>query len=194
MSTLEMLGISGGIVGILGFFPYAYKVVTNEDTKPQRSTWLIWAVIGVIVLLSYDASGADTTVYIAMSYSVGPVIIFLLSIKYGIGGWSSTDKKCLIAAALGLMFWVILDRPDLTLASMLIIDVAGFLPTYLATRKGEYSESKTAWLLWSIAGLLTVSAIDKWTLEISAYPFYMATASMLMFYTLSTTRSRKQVV
>ena len=94
----ELLGQLAGIVSLLGFFPYILATVQGK-TRPNRATWWIWTLVGGMLCASYAASGAQHSIWVPVSYVVGPFITAILSIKYGEGGASRFDRTCLRQSA-----------------------------------------------------------------------------------------------
>src|SRR5688572_11025851 len=92
-----MAGKVAGVVSFVAFVPYILAILRGE-TKPNRATWWIWTVVGFMLGASYYSSGANNTIWVPVSYIVGPLVTALLSIKYGEGGWNRFDKGCLLGA------------------------------------------------------------------------------------------------
>lgn len=56
LDAKAVLGIAAGIVSIAGFIPYVASVFRGE-TKPNRASWWIWAVVGSVLFAGYVAQG-----------------------------------------------------------------------------------------------------------------------------------------
>ena len=63
-STLNV-GFFAGLLSLAAFVPYIIAIVKGV-TKPNRATWWIWTTNGLILLASYYASGAESTVWVAV--------------------------------------------------------------------------------------------------------------------------------
>ncbi len=135
----EIAGIFAGITSFLAFFLY-YVSILRRKTSPNRATWLILTVVGALIASSYYEIGARETIWVAISYVLGPFIAFLLSIKYGEGGWTRFDKFCLAGAIISLIFWWLSGLALITLLINIFIDFLGILPTikksYLNPKSG----------------------------------------------------------
>lgn len=68
---------SGLLAGILVFAAYILYIrsVYRGNTQPSATTWSIWAGLGTLICLSYFASGARETLWVAVSNALGPLII-----------------------------------------------------------------------------------------------------------------------
>jgi tetratricopeptide (TPR) repeat protein len=123
--------------------------------------------------LSYREAGASYAFLAPVGYVVGSTIVFILSIKYGVGGWTPFDRKCLIGAATSLVLWKIFDSPMSALLINLLINLLGTLPT---ARKAWYqpqTESKVAWSLFFLGSIVNLFAVENWTLSMAVYPVSM---------------------
>lgn len=173
MDLSEVIGKIAGIIAVLAFIPYIWSVLKGR-TRPSRASWLIWAVLGSSILASYHSSGATDTIWIPVIYAIMPIIIFLLSIKYGIGGYTRLDIICLLGAVVGLIAWKLTDSPQTALYLNILVDGLGFIPTFKKAYLQPESESRLAWIIGASATLLNLLAINTWKLDIALYPIYLA--------------------
>lgn len=175
----KAIGMLAGIISLLAFLPYIGAILQGK-TKPNRASWWIWATIGMILAISYHASGAHTTIWVPISYVIGPTITALLSIKYGEGGWNTLDRACLTGAFISLVIWWLSKSPVLALFINLFIDLLGALPTLVKSYSDPESEDRTAWLLFVTGNTVNLFALKKWTIILAAYPVYMVAVSGLI--------------
>lgn len=169
----QLFGEISGIIAILAFVPYIASILRHE-TRPSRASWVIWAVLGIVLLVSYHSSGATTTIWIPIVYATLPLIVFALSFRYGVGGYNYLDLVCLTGAAIGLLLWKITHVPETALYLNIFVDALGFLPTYKKAYLQPASENLPAWVIGTLATLLNLLAINKWQLNIALYPLYLA--------------------
>src|SRR5688572_397041 len=97
MNWQALFGVTSGVLSLVGLLLYARGVVAGPS-KPSRATWLIWTLNSILLLTSYDASGAKETIWLAGGYAAGCFVIAMLTIKFGEGGWSRLDRICLVGA------------------------------------------------------------------------------------------------
>lgn len=174
-----MIGLLAGIIGTLAFIPYAVSILKKETT-PNKATWIIWAVLGIIIAASYYSAGARETAFLPFGYAIGIVGVAILVLKYGEGGWTLLDKLCLAGAALGLILWALTSDPVLALFLTTIIDAIGSVPTIKKTWERPGSEDKVTWILFLIANAINLFAIKQWTLSVAMYPVYVVILSSTM--------------
>ncbi len=86
MDVLLVFGILAGLLSVISYIPYVLDTLKGS-TKPERATWFIWSVLTTILLFAQLAKGATNSIWLTVVQTFGPILIFLLSIKYGEGGF-----------------------------------------------------------------------------------------------------------
>jgi len=170
------LGQLAGLLSITAIIPYVRSILRG-DTKPNRASWLIWAVEGLILLASYYFSGATTTIWLTISFAVIPLVVFALSFKYGVGGFNRLDMVCLFGALIGLTLWRITRSPVVALYINILVDFLGFLPTIQKSYLHPETENSLAWIIGTSATALNVLALTTLKLQIALYPIYLFLAN-----------------
>jgi hypothetical protein len=130
-------------------------------------------VVGIIIAASYRAAGASATIWVPITYVIGPFVTSLLGIRFGQGGWTRFDRICLLATALSLVLWAVSGSPDFALAISIGIDLLGALPTVRKSLLDPSSEDLPAWVLFFVANTLNVMAIERWNWQEAIHPLYM---------------------
>lgn len=167
----ELFGITAGIFSFSAYIFYIVAILKGY-TKPSRSTWFIWAFVGIVLVISYRASGAEDTIWVAVSEAIAPTIIALLAIKYGVGGADKIDIAAFIGALVSLFLWWIFGSPLIALITNLAIDLFAALPTIKKSWHKPGEEDKFAWTLTQTGNLFNVLAIDKIIFGVLIYPIY----------------------
>lgn len=168
----QIAGILAGVVSFIAFIAYYFSIVSGK-TKPNRATWFILTIVGVLILVSYYSVGARDTLWVPIGYTLGPLITFLLSIKYGEGGWTTFDKICLFVAIISVIFWYLSGSALITLIINIFIDFCGILPTIKKSYLDPSSEELYPWVITFTAGFLNLFAINSFAFDIVIYPIYM---------------------
>ncbi|OJT94872.1 MAG: hypothetical protein BGN82_00935 [Alphaproteobacteria bacterium 65-7] len=156
---------------LVAFAPYIRGILKGETT-PNRASWFIWATVCTITALSYEASGAGGTLYVAYSFAVMTVIVAALSVRYGEHGTSFSDWLCLTAAGLCLVPWLAFRDAPSTLYLTILLDCLAMFPTFKKALFHPASENRLSWTISSAAMAINMFAIDDWSPHISAYPIY----------------------
>lgn len=167
----EILGIVAGILSLVGYIPYIYSTIRGK-TRPNKATWIIWAIVGGLLAFSYLAEGDANTIWLPLGYFLGPLIIAILSFRYGYSVWTRFDKLCFIAAIISILPWLFSKDATITLLINVFIDMTGALPTIVKSHREPETEDITAWVIFFIANTIQVFAISMWNIA-AIYPIYL---------------------
>lgn len=189
--SYEMIGIIAGVLAIGGYIPYIYSILAGK-TQPNRATWFIWTIVGGLLAFSYIAEGDQHSIWLPLGYFVGPLMVALLSLRYGYAEWTKLDTICIVAAIISVIPWILSDNATLTLLINVIIDSTGAIPTLVKTFREPETEDLTAWLIFFIANTLQLFAISMWNLA-ALYPIYLffLAGAMVAFIVKGKLSSRK---
>ncbi len=167
-----LIGEIAGIIHILAFVPYVVAILHGK-TKPHRGSWFVWALLSFALLASYRAAGGDETIWSPLAMFVGSFVIFLMSLRYGVGGWDSRlDQYCLVGALSGVAALFIFSSPLIALSISMLTDIFAAVPTVHKSIIDPESEDLTAWGMALFASVVNLLAIDDWSIAISGYPIY----------------------
>jgi|SRR3989344_2028356 len=172
MAINEIIGIVAGALSFSAYLFYIFAIPFGK-ARPSRSTWWVLTLIGIMIAASYYTEGARATIWVALSYVVGPFIIALLSLKYGEGKWERLDTWCLGVSLMSAAVWHISGSALIALLMNMFMDCVGLVPTIKKSYLRPEGEDRPAWTLESIASLLNVFAVEAWTFSIAVYPIYL---------------------
>ena len=172
MNTALLAGQLSGLLAIAAYIPYI-RACWKKEIKPSRIAWLIWTIIGFLIASSYYASGATYEMWMPLTYATGELIVFILSLRHGQGGWTRLDQISLVGAAFGFFAWWYFDSALISLLAGLFLDFIGFGLTFVKTIKDPTSESPLAWIFWSLGAGVNILAVTSGSWIQYAYPVYM---------------------
>lgn len=141
-------------------FPYIFSILKGK-TKPHQLSWLVFSIMNGIILFSQLFLGAHETVLIYIIFFMASLVIFLLSLKYGIRESSRWDKALFIFALFTIVIWYLTKSNELAIWLTVVIDVAAMTMTILKIKAQPYSEDPLAWILASIAYVFTIITLVK---------------------------------
>ena len=145
-----LFGAVAGAITMASLIPYVVSILRGT-TIPARTTYLVKSVVGVLVLASYWSVGARDTAWTTLVFAVGPLLVWSLAIRRGIGGWTPLDRICLATALVALCGWFISDNPIVALLAGVSIKWLSILPTLTKLATLPASESRLSWLM-ALAG------------------------------------------
>lgn len=191
ISIQFILGIVAGIISFVAYIIYVRSILKGES-KPNRATWWIWTFMGFVLAASYYFSGARDSIWSPIVEFIGPLIIALLSIKYGEGGLKDkTDLYCLIGSLFSIILWIIFNSPVVALVINLFIDAFALIPTIKKSYKRPEGENFWAWFGTGIGDAINIFAANSLVFGIIVYPIYMFLADMIIIAILANGKIKK---
>lgn len=180
---IELAGYLSGIAILLSFVPYI-KDMFRRKTKPERISWLIWSILGSIAFFSQFAKGASYSLVMTGAQAIGDLFIFILAIKYGLGGFLKRDIMALIGAGIGLFLWYITSEAAVALFIVIFIDAIGAVLTIIKSYENPATETVSAWALTFIGGFFACIAVGSLNLILLAFPLYICLASLAILISI----------
>jgi hypothetical protein len=185
VTARSVVGVVSGLIALLAFVPYIWSCVKGA-TRPSRASWWIWTLVGAMTCASYYSAGARSSAWITLSYALGPLVIAIVSVRRGSGGFSGFDGVCVIAALAAALLWWGTGSPVVALVLLMVADTLGLLPTIRKTWKDPASESRLPWVLWLVSNSLNLLAVQEWNFAQTFYPLVW----VLMAVTMTALTSR----
>lgn len=174
----ETIGLLSGLLVVVSAVPYGYRVYQGK-IRPNITSWVLWSIIGLSLLLTYRSSGAKANVWPAVFGFTNPTIIAILAIwkkgdKESLG---LTEKLCAAFCIVSLICWWYLrtnqNMVQFALYLAIISDGCAAIPTiFLVWRKPEI-DRPFAWGMFAIAYGMAIFAISDHTIANYALPLWM---------------------
>ena len=171
--------ITSSILALISPLTYVYAILKGQ-AKPHRTTRLVLLLITSLTTISLFPQQDRGAIYLAAVSTLQSVIIFILSLKYGMGGYAKSDLTCLGIALLGIILWQVTQNPILGLYSAILADFTGMIPALVKT---FYKPETESWYFYGLdvgAALFSTLAINSETLSSYAYPLYILLINLIM--------------
>lgn len=159
----------------------AYVVsIIKKETQPQRTTWFIFTFLCLIALISQALLGGGESIYFLAFDTFDCALIFALSLKYGIGGYSKTELFAVLVAAVFVTISIAVNNPLVSLFGAIAADIIAATFTLQKVYKNPESEAYLGWLLVGTAAMLSVLTIQQPRFEIILFPLYVSFINFLI--------------
>ena len=184
MTFVHFLVVVSAIISIAGSSIYIRDTLKGK-TKPNRVSWLMWAIaplIGTFAALSLHADPwATTRIFLA---GFLPLIVFLSSFINKRSFWKLTtfDLLCGFCSLVALALWLFVDLPRISILLAAIGDGFASLPTILKAWKYPETETGLTYVASFVAVLLILPSIPKWNIENSAFQIYLLIANTFLLF------------
>ncbi|WP_299606029.1 hypothetical protein [uncultured Tateyamaria sp.] len=172
-NLLWLIGIASALLSTYAYLPYVFDTLSGR-TRPQRASWMIWSVLGSIALASQIYEGASASLWFAAIQVGGTVLIFILSLKHGTGGFLNRSDACVLAAAaVGVLAWALTETAVYALAITITISMMGGAITVTKAFRSPETETLTTWSASFVAATLAIVAVGGLDWVLLAYPLYL---------------------
>jgi hypothetical protein len=156
--------------------PYIRDTLKGK-TKPERATWFVFSVLGIIAFISQAKLGATWSLVFAGLDTLASLIVFVLSVRYGVGGWTFLDRVALAIAAVGVLTALLVREPVIALLGDILADISGTALTVYKTFRAPDTETTISWLITGTAALTGVLAVGSFNVALLLYPVYLMAAN-----------------
>jgi len=175
----KTLIIISSLLALISPLVYSHSILKGES-KPHRTTRFVLLLITSLTTLSLFVQGNKVAIWLAGVSTIQSVLIFILSFKFGMGGWSKTDILCLFIAFIGIFLWQTTKQPVLALYFAILADFTGMIPALAKTYRLPHTETWVFYFLDVFAALFSLLALSVWTIEEFSYPLYIMIINAVM--------------
>lgn len=176
MVMRELSALISAFLVLLAAPPYIIDTLKGK-TKPERITWLIFSVLGIIAFISQLTLGASWSLVFSGLDTAASILVFSLSLKYGVGGYTKLDISALVIASVGVIIAVVARQPIISLLGVIVADFSGVTLSLKKAYQDPSSETTISWLLVGTASLFGLFAAGEFKVGILLYPFYLMFAN-----------------
>lgn len=186
MSIFFLLGLVAGIFVASGFILYIYSIYKGK-TLPSRMTWAILSGLSIIIFLSNNELEATNTLFALLINAIGSTIVFIFSLKFGVGGWEKNDKVAFFGLTISILLWFLVENYLFSLLLALTFDFWGLYPTIRKVQKLPETEEIVPWFVSVTGALLNVLSlnlldVNKLEFETAVSPIYFFIINSIVLY------------
>jgi len=174
----ESFGIAALVLSLAANIPYVIETIKGQ-VKPERISWFLWTLLGLTYYFS--ALFSDGATLFTFGELIGPAIILVLALKFGVGGKSRFDLISLVIALLAFVLLFLIEGVLVGLLLALIIDGTGAMLTIRKLLIDPSSESKSFWGIGAVSGVLAVLSLETYNIETMLFPLYVIILSTFIY-------------
>lgn len=180
MNNLKNIFLVLSTVISLSAYFVGIRFIFKGSFRPQRTTWFLMAVISALFVATLLVQGDRNAVWLASAIFVGNFLIFLLSIKNGIGGKSKSDMVVLLMVVISLLVWYITKNPLLALVMSIIADFIAFLPTMIKSWFLPWTEEWMFYVFGIVSSFLNLLSLSVFNFEKSIFLIYFLLSNIAL--------------
>ena len=166
--SLAAFGIVSGVIALAGMVPYIVDIIRG-NTKPQRAAFLLFTISGFIAFLGQLAEGAIYSLFFAGALMSTSLLTFILSFKFGVGGFGRRDKIGLFLVGCILAAWFLTGSAALAVVLIVIFNTIAKILVMFKVYQLPHTELLYTWIMSTISSLFAVLSVGSldWILLLS---------------------------
>lgn len=136
-------------------------------------TRFMYLLMSLLFIGTLFAQGSTDAIYLAAAQGSGTILVFLLSLKYGMGGTTKLDIITFIGFAVSLLVWKITSNPALALILSIVTDSIAFIPTVEKTWRLPQTEEWRFYFSDVLAAGFSLLSLTNLAWGNVAFPLYI---------------------
>ena len=169
--TRAALGYVSAALTALCVVPYLVDIYRGT-TRPQRISWFVFATLSIVAAVSQFLEGADAGAWLATGSAAGFTLVFLASLRHGVGGSSPRDIFSLAVALVGVVASILVARPIVAVLAVIAAELAAISLTVRKAVRDPASETPSTWCIDALAGVVAVLAVTHASAAELLYPLH----------------------
>jgi len=172
----------GVAINFFGTIKYVISMLKGE-TKPDKVTWLLWALIPMIAFAAQIKQGVGLIALPTFMAGFNPSLVFISSFVNKKAEWklNKLDITCGILSVFGLILWQLTNTPNLAIIFAIIADGLAAFPTIVKSYTNPETENDIAYSVAAISALITLSTIKTWNFAHYSYAVYAFLVTSTIF-------------
>lgn len=173
------------IIGVT--IPYMVDIVKGR-ARPARAARVMFFALMIITLFQQRNLGTGYALAITLGELVCSVLLLYLALKYGVGGFSRSDKICYALLVVDIAVWLVSKNTLIALHLSILADTISFWPTLKKT--WHHPETETALFFWggTIAPIFSLLAQGTFAYQVIVFPLYLTIVNGIELYLIKRPR------
>ena len=196
--SAETIGLGSGLLVVASVIPYSIRTYQGK-VQPNLTSWSLWTLIGLALLLTYKSSGAEANVWPAVFGFTNPLLVTIIVLRRH-GGWTKPNRvevACLVFGLLSLGMWLGVrenkEMAQYALYLAIVADLFAAIPTIVFVWTQPNGDRPFAWAFFAVGYGLAIFAITEHTFANYVLPLYMFFGALSVTFPLALYRWRHKV-
>jgi hypothetical protein len=173
----------GAAIGALGTGLYLRDTLRGT-TKPNRVTWLLWAVAPLLAAVVEVNEGVGLRALPTFTIGFMPLLVFAASFHNAAAVWKvrRIDYACGVMSVVGTAVWLVTRNGVLAISAAILADFLAGVPTVMKSWTHPETETVYSYIGAVVSMAIVLLTIQHWTFDVAAFPiFIVCMASVEVF-------------
>jgi hypothetical protein len=181
----EYLVVIAAVGSLLAAFVYIRSMFVGA-TKPNRVSWLMWAIAPLIATSAALSNGVGWAVLPVFMAGFSPFLIFTASFFAKKAYWrlSSFDYVCGALSAIALIMWWLTKDPNIAIIFAIASDALASIPTLTKAWKNPETESVWPFIIGVFGAASSLAVATLWTFSEYSFPSYLIIVNIMVLLAL----------
>ncbi|MBF0527812.1 MAG: hypothetical protein HQK55_00800 [Deltaproteobacteria bacterium] len=184
----NVLGVAAGVFSFIGYVPYFHGILKGR-VRPHIFSWVIWTLLAGIVFFAQVAKGAGPGAWATGLSGILCAIIVVMSFWYGDKRATWSDWFFFLVGLTAIPVWQLTRDPQWAVILVAFVNSAAYYPTFRKSYAKPREEALSMYFVSSLKNVLSVMAIESYSLTTVLYPV-VATVLSVLFIGMSLQRRR----
>lgn len=165
----------GTAIGAAGAAVYLRDTLRGT-TKPNRVTWLLWAVAPLLAAAVELREGVGLRALPTFMVGFMPLLIFIGSFHNSASVWKvrRMDYACGVVSVVGTVVWLVTRNGVLAISAAIAADFLAGVPTLIKSWTHPETETVHSYIGALISMIVLLLTVDHWTFDVVAFPLFVA--------------------
>jgi hypothetical protein len=170
----------GSAIGAAGAAVYLRDTLRGT-TKPNRVTWLLWAVAPLLAAGVEFKEGVGLRTLPTFMVGFMPLLIFIGSFHNAASVWKvrRMDYACGAVSVVGTVVWLVTQNGVLAISAAIAADFLAGVPTLMKSWTDPQTETVYTYTGALISMIVLLLTVDHWTFDVVAFPLFVACMASL---------------
>jgi len=164
----------GSAIGALGTAVYLRDTLRGT-TKPNRVTWLLWAVAPLLASAVELDQGIGLRTLPTFMIGFMPLLVFVASFHNRGSVWKirRIDYACGLMSVFGTAVWLITRNGILAISAAIVADFLAGVPTVMKSWTHPETETVHTYIGAVVSMVILLLTIDHWSFVVAAFPLFI---------------------
>ena len=181
----EYLVIIAAVASSLAAVVYIRSMFVGS-TKPNRVSWLMWAIAPSIAAAAALSNGVGWAVLPVFMAGFSPFLIFMASFFTNKAYWylSTFDYVCGVLSGFTLIMWWLTKDHNVAIVFAIVSDALASIPTLKKAWTNPETESVWPFIIGVFGAASSLAVATLWTFSEYAFPSYLVIVNLMVLLAL----------